>query len=371
MVAHAPALDDAVAKLGAGPRGQAGKGAEPQLWMGRAELLLPLRVNRGGPVARRVLREGQLFTVRRGTVKRGDKHPGRRAPRSCPTSCACTCRLCSWSSRWSCRPRTWGAWTGHGAGLGGGAAGSARGAGGAGGAAAFGLGAAAGAGATGAAGSGSGSGRDGEGGPGPSAASKKMCFFQGMSIVIQEHCLPASPDADASSNAGVLFRPKQRPAPGAPPTSARTWWWRHTDMDQTPLRMFEKLRKSFQRSMSVEEGGRRVDGGAQMVPWLTACFGSVVKRMRIIRCVPGTSDSCTLKIPLGPARTTGDSHCGPGGRRACALPRFSFCSLEPLALLSDCFSYLSKCAGRSMPLVHLSLGKLLKYNNHSHCLESA
>lgn len=305
MVTRAPALDEALAKLagGGGPGGA--KGPEPQLWMGRAELLLPLRVNRVEDLWRAAsLREGQLFTVRRGTVKRGDKHPGRRAP-ELPYLMRMYLPFVLLEFEMELSAKDLGGLDGtRGAGLGGagGGAGSSRGSGGAGGAGFGGSGAAGGAGAAAATGAGSGGGRDREGGPGSGALSKKMCFFQGMSIVIQEHCLPASAGADATSDVGVLFNPQQRPCSRSSSYFRAYMVVRHTDMDQTPLRMFEKLRKSFQRSMTVEEGE---DGGwmegRKMIPWLTACFGSVVKRMRMIRCVPGTSDSCTVKIPLGPA----------------------------------------------------------------------
>ncbi|CAI5494608.1 unnamed protein product [Closterium sp. Naga37s-1] len=54
---------------------------EPELWFGRAEEYPSLRVNRVEDLWRAAsLRDGQLFMIRHGVVKHGEKHPGRRAP---------------------------------------------------------------------------------------------------------------------------------------------------------------------------------------------------------------------------------------------------------------------------------------------------
>lgn len=147
--------------------------------------------------------------------------------------------------------------------------------------------------------------KEGEGAQAQAAVlSKKMCFFQGMSVVIQEHCVSKDGDGggDGDSDAGFLLGSKRRPCLKSSSYFRAYMFVRHTDMDQTPLRLFEKLRKSFQRSMVIPEDGEDAGWmeGRKMVTWLTPCFGTVVKRMRMVRCVPGTSDSCTLKVPMGP-----------------------------------------------------------------------
>jgi len=226
--------------------------------LGRAELLMPLRVNRVEDLWRAAsLREGQLFTVRRGTVKRGEKHPGRRAP-ELPYLMRMYLPFVLLEFEFELS-------TLEKAGL------------------------------------------DSKGsGQQPKALLPRrlpmasLCFFHGMSIVIEEKCIIPEGSAQGSGDSTetrVLLHPKGQTCTKSSRYFRAFMYVRHVDMDQTPVRMFDKMRRSFQRSMSVPEGGWME--GRKMHTWLTPCFGTALRRMRMVRCIPVRRSSARWALPVG------------------------------------------------------------------------
>ena len=330
-----------------------GVGGEPELWMGRAELHLPLRLNRVEDLWRAgALREGQLFPVRHGLVKHGEKHPGRRAP-ELPLLSRMYLSFLLLELELEIPV----------------------------------FGQAGRAGEKGTAGASSSGGSDGSAGPvfpgqtlNPSSSYYQQhqaftgsggvfealesgkslpCFCEGMSLVMEERCiLPGNysragrENSDGGSGSGLaegeqgavgagepatgtLMSPGGRPCKKTSKYLRAFMVVRHTDMERNAAHTFDLFRKHLRRNLKTgahgwieaqqveggesgvggNGGGRDGEGsssnensgaGAQeskqsAMPWLSPCLRSYLKRLRLIRCIPEAPDGCMLGLPLGSA----------------------------------------------------------------------
>ncbi|CAI7782090.1 unnamed protein product [Closterium sp. NIES-53] len=299
---------------------------EPELWFGRAEEYPSLRVNRVEDLWRAAsLRDGQLFMIRHGVVKHGEKHPGRRAP-----ELPFLMRLYHPFLLVELEMQVFSGAGGEGLGGGGGKGEEENGwwmEGSEGGVEE---------------GTGLRGGRDRSkrtGGAGKTVLESSL--FDGLSVVVEEKCffppLDSSSSASASASAsnlssssnssssslsstakknstsatqpkGTLLTPftlsSSSSATETPPRPCvrsvryfRAWMYvRHTDPDHTALHMFDRFRRSLRRSLPSSPSAWI---NTTRMHWLSPRLRNVVTRLRVVRCVPSISDGCEMGWRVG------------------------------------------------------------------------
>eukprot|EP00271_Cylindrocystis_brebissonii_P010198 TRINITY_DN26314_c0_g1_i1.p1 TRINITY_DN26314_c0_g1~~TRINITY_DN26314_c0_g1_i1.p1 ORF type:complete len:980 (+),score=109.25 TRINITY_DN26314_c0_g1_i1:834-3773(+) len=218
---------------------------EPQLWIGRAEIQLPLRLNRVVDAWRAAaLRSGQLFPVRRGAIRRGDKHAGRRAP-----DLPLLMRLylpfllvemeLVWAPSY---PQG-----------------------------------------------------------GMLADDSWRRAMDGLSLVLREGCMLPHGSSAASQAAAAQTGPfpkARRKCGRGEEQHLRAWMFvRHVHGDVAPARALVQLKKSLLRGASPGAGGWVESSSIRK--GLSGPLQRTVRRLRALACLPGSTQPCSLALPIG------------------------------------------------------------------------
>ena len=122
----------------------------------------------------------------------------------------------------------------------------------------------------------------------------------GLSLVLREPCLstptPTSP-AGTPHHRGYLLSPGGRSCSRVGEHYRGFMYIRHLEREATPRVAFNKLKQNLLRGLPGGKGGW-VEGKL-VKKWLAPALQGAVRRIRVVSCIPGTAEACSMSLPLG------------------------------------------------------------------------